>query len=129
MSVSDASFQIYYGRCRFSGLSNYQRLDASAKCIRDFFLDFSFIFDSVSRPLLLRKLETFRCPKSLLKSTCRCFSNRIQSTRIDRKIPTNVVQRAIPFCLSSAHIDDLTTQSACQLLRYTGVSHSSHISK
>lgn len=96
-------------------------LDASIKSIRCALLDYSSVFDSVPRSLLLHKLGTFGCPKPLLVWVSDCFTNPTQCIRVSGNISKHSVKDSGVFQdanVFSTHISDISTSSSYHSLKY-----------
>ena len=100
-------------------------LDQSVKSVRCIFLDYSSAFDSVPRFSLLKKLESFGCPISILSWLKDYFTNRVQRTKMGGKLScpllnnSGVLQGAVlsPY-LFSTYISDLVVSPPAKLIKY-----------
>ena len=106
-------------RCTLDAVSSLfhfvcKSLYDKAKHVHCAFLDYSSAFDSVPRSLLLKKLQSFGCPSSLLEWLLDYFSRRYQYVKLGKKQSTSslsnsgVLQGAVlsPY-LFTTYISDL----------------------
>ena len=116
-STLDAVASLFHFVCK--------SLNDKAKHVHCAFLDYSSAFDSVPRSLLLKKLQSFGCPSSLLEWLQDYFSRRYQYVKLGKQQSTSslnnsgVLQGAVlsPF-LFTTYISDLPVDLPVRHFKY-----------